>query len=587
RITMERITPIYSGSDPNNWGNNNQVDINGIDAGGNPVLGTPKATNSLYQAPPDTISIRKFNVPEANAYKGAQNISIHAFKASDTKNHFYTITKLSNTSSIAYPEVTNISVYKDIDANHLYNAGDVLVEKLSNAGRYWSGIQSLAPETNYVITMSVGTNVTFGHTFIARLQQIHCDGGLYSSGYVNAYPQRIISRPPAIGLFSIIPGSVTNMYRQPFSLSAVLTNKGDGITNVHVLFQGHETEYTNYTLHSSAGTTNYRLVNALIPNNVDVTNYTMVLLASDGQDYAYLSSTTSMTIKGNRLPKVYSYTAVPSLLYATGSSNVTFQAYSRDRDAPFTNITSILDLSLINGNTAVTMNNLSGRTQWQYIYTIPASVTPGVKSVTLKVIDDLGGFRSTNISLTILSHTPPLANAGKDTNVNGGTVMTLPGEATAYDGAVLTSYTWTVITNTTGESTDLVAASSLNPSISLPNTTGRIVLNFQVKDSWNTDSNLDQIVLNVNKAFPADLKNACPFNTVIKAGEDQARFINLSRNTKISVYTITGNKVAEVAPANDTELIWHIPDSVASGVYVVYMKDAAGHTKKVKIIIIR
>lgn len=48
-ISMERINPKKEGSDPNNWKSNNGLKINGKDAENNPVLGTPKSKNSVYQ----------------------------------------------------------------------------------------------------------------------------------------------------------------------------------------------------------------------------------------------------------------------------------------------------------------------------------------------------------------------------------------------------------------------------------------------------------------------------------------------------------------------------------------------------------
>lgn len=48
-ISMERINPLSDGSDPNNWKSNNSIKINGKDADNNPILGTPKTQNSVYQ----------------------------------------------------------------------------------------------------------------------------------------------------------------------------------------------------------------------------------------------------------------------------------------------------------------------------------------------------------------------------------------------------------------------------------------------------------------------------------------------------------------------------------------------------------
>jgi hypothetical protein len=51
-ISMERINPRLSGSDPQNWADNNQTIINGLDAEDNPINGTPRGQNSVYQSLP-------------------------------------------------------------------------------------------------------------------------------------------------------------------------------------------------------------------------------------------------------------------------------------------------------------------------------------------------------------------------------------------------------------------------------------------------------------------------------------------------------------------------------------------------------
>jgi len=51
--SMERIDPTASGSDLNNWASNDpNIAKNGLDAGGNPINGTPKARNSATNLPP-------------------------------------------------------------------------------------------------------------------------------------------------------------------------------------------------------------------------------------------------------------------------------------------------------------------------------------------------------------------------------------------------------------------------------------------------------------------------------------------------------------------------------------------------------
>ncbi len=50
KISLERISPIVSGSDSANWDSNNGVTINGTDADDNPVHGTPGKQNSVYES---------------------------------------------------------------------------------------------------------------------------------------------------------------------------------------------------------------------------------------------------------------------------------------------------------------------------------------------------------------------------------------------------------------------------------------------------------------------------------------------------------------------------------------------------------
>ena len=55
--TMERINPQGLGSDPNNWGTYNGTTSYGVDAKGNPIKGTPKQQNSVFQSEPPSPKI--------------------------------------------------------------------------------------------------------------------------------------------------------------------------------------------------------------------------------------------------------------------------------------------------------------------------------------------------------------------------------------------------------------------------------------------------------------------------------------------------------------------------------------------------
>ena len=47
KASMERINPLADGNDKTNWASNNGAIIAGHDGGGNPIIGTPGARNSV------------------------------------------------------------------------------------------------------------------------------------------------------------------------------------------------------------------------------------------------------------------------------------------------------------------------------------------------------------------------------------------------------------------------------------------------------------------------------------------------------------------------------------------------------------
>ncbi|MHA1483652.1 MAG: lamin tail domain-containing protein, partial [Candidatus Heimdallarchaeaceae archaeon] len=64
--TMERISPRTSGNDSTNWANNNTQTINGLDADKHPILGTPKAKNSVFSTlSPNPVS--NFSIDQENS----------------------------------------------------------------------------------------------------------------------------------------------------------------------------------------------------------------------------------------------------------------------------------------------------------------------------------------------------------------------------------------------------------------------------------------------------------------------------------------------------------------------------------------
>ncbi|MBS3788906.1 lamin tail domain-containing protein, partial [Candidatus Bipolaricaulota bacterium] len=58
KMTMERVNYCKSGTDPDNWKNNDpEASSNGLDEDGNPIKGTPNAVNSVYQNAPPTAEL--------------------------------------------------------------------------------------------------------------------------------------------------------------------------------------------------------------------------------------------------------------------------------------------------------------------------------------------------------------------------------------------------------------------------------------------------------------------------------------------------------------------------------------------------
>ena len=97
-ISMERINPKLAGDNAVSWDSNNQITKNGLDKDGNPINGTPKAQNSVYQSlPPNPVINLVVDDSSSSANKAALNWLAPSDDDSPTANLSYDIRYLIGT----------------------------------------------------------------------------------------------------------------------------------------------------------------------------------------------------------------------------------------------------------------------------------------------------------------------------------------------------------------------------------------------------------------------------------------------------------------------------------------------------------
>ena len=97
-ISMERINPKLAGDNSASWGSNNQITKNGLDKNGNPINGTPKAQNSVFQSlPPSPIIDLAINSGASSSNKAVLTWSAPSDLDTPTANLSYDIRYLIGT----------------------------------------------------------------------------------------------------------------------------------------------------------------------------------------------------------------------------------------------------------------------------------------------------------------------------------------------------------------------------------------------------------------------------------------------------------------------------------------------------------
>ena len=563
----------------------------------------PQGSKSAQEPPAHSVTLTKNADFTSTNYRGETNIVVLAFNFNDPLDTIIKKVTVQNLGTAATSEISNMKLWKDNDSSSTITGGDILVTGLYyNGSTYWTNNNitqssgSTNTNGNYLISVDLFSDPNFGRTVIAA---VPAGGVACSLGVGNTVPvinngfSLIDTRAPVIGSkLNLSPTVVSNNASQQFSLWAFITNKGDGVT-ASVYWYGHETDTNNYPVYSLAfsGGSLYSNSTATIPKSVKPTNYILILKASDYKGYRSDYTNTLplvLTVTGAFPPVVRSFTSDRSLVSLNGDANqrtVNFTTIAEDQDTALTNLTAILsNLNLLGGTTSVTAMNYTGSGKWQYSHTVPQGTAPGTYSIITVVTDDLGYYNTGSLDITLRSNREPVANAGEDLTARGGEKVQLDGSKSADPDNDALFYLWEVVSSS--EMITIENPSAVRPVFTAPDVTIDVIVKLTVTDLGGFSST-DNVTVQINKSFPPDLSDAHPYNTIIRSGNNELKFVNCSEGTVIKIYTVTGNKVAEIPDQNDSTVTWTIPDKTAAGVYIAFLKDKSGNTKKVKFIIVR
>ncbi len=600
-VSMERKDSEANGSIAANWMTNNHLVFNGTNKGVNIWYATPKSTNSC-RVEPNKIFVTKADIGTSTNYPLNINIPVMCLHVSNTALTDITLIRVKNTGTMNIDsDISNIKLWYDAGDN-IFNGNETIIGIGVFNGNIWEFTNHVKPVTNLIITIDLKQTAKNGRYFrsVLPLYGIKDDIDTVSRySLTNLYIQTVKRLAPAVNSLktNIDSGKtvVTNNNTDSFDISAnIIELSNSGIYAVMDLSSiGHGLQIMN-----RLNITNYALSNITVPANVRLGSKPLVLYAYESTTNLVTVATTYIQVTGNEPPYIKSV-SVDNANIIKNSKGEFFKSGTSVKlsyinfTVSATDSTDYVDkvfilLSQMNGGTnqMSLFQGTSNNGIWAYSFTLNSSLHSGFFTNITIVSDNKSGYYYTNFPvINIMSNKFPIANAGKDVNASGNTIFTLDGSKSYDPEGLSLNYKWEIVTNHTGKDLTILNSNKSTASVELPNIDSYIIVKLTVTDIYG-DSASDTVTININRSFREDLTAAHPYNTVISPDKKSAKFVNLSEGTVITIYTITGNKVA-VITADTDEAEWQIPEYLAAGVYIVYMEDKAGHTKKMKIVIVR
>jgi len=557
--------------------------------------------NSSNSIEPRKIIISKSDISSSTNYPKYSNITVLAFSPVNTTTSNIERIKIANLGTMAFDtDISNIKLWYDNNNKFWDNADTFIANGTYSAGLYNFNSLNIKSGTNLVLTIDLKSSVRNLRTFKAMIPS----GGIRSvdnitnkTAITNLYPQIAKRVAPAIISVktNIDNGSdaVTNNGTDTWDLNATVTeNSNSGV----IVFADLTSINSGIKLMTNYGGNNYSLSNLIVPNTVRRGIKNIIVLAYDATTNLVTKKTTQIRVEGNEPPLITSFNIQPGINiiknsktnYFSGTSKITQITFviSATDDTGITNVlvmftneskTNFIKLSLISGTT------LNG--SWRGNLNITNNISIGNHTTFVFSFDNKGGIGITNRNINFIANDKPTANAGVDKTVLGGSLVQLQGIGNDTIGWIA-SYKWSIISNSTGESITLSNPNIQNPTFKAPNVDGYVKFQLIVTDIYEDESAPSFVTIRINRTIPASLTEVKLENNPIL--DNKITLNNIPKNTKVTIFDITGNKIDEFEATSDSGIIEHkFSPNLASGVYLVLLKDDKGNKRVLKIVVVR
>jgi hypothetical protein len=561
----------------------------------------PQNSSSPIEEPFDKIIISKSDISSSTNYPKYSNITVLAFSPVNTTTSNIVSIKIANLGTMAFDtDISNIKLWYDNNNKFWDNADTFIANGTYSAGLYNFNILNIKSGTNLVLTIDLKSSVRNLRTFKAMIPS----GGIRSidnitnkTAITNLYPQ--ISKRVAPAIISVTTNidngsdAVTNNGTDTWDLNATVTeNSNSGV----IVFADLTSINSGIKLMTNYGGNNYSLSNLIVPVTAKRGIKNIIVLAYDATTNLVTKKTTQIRVEGNEPPLITSFNIQPGTNiiknsktnYFSGTSKITQITFviSAADDTGITNVsvmftneskTNSIKLSLISGTT------LNG--SWRGNLNITNNISIGNHTTIVFSFDNKGGIGITNRNINFIANDKPTANAGVDKTVLGGSLVQLQGIGNDTIGGIA-SYKWSIISNSTGESITLSNPNIQNPTFKAPNVDGYVKFQLIVTDIYEDESAPSFVTIRINRTIPASLTEVKLENNPIL--DNKITLNNIPKNTKVTIFDITGNKIDEFEATSDSGIIEHkFSPNLASGVYLVLLKDDKGNKRVLKIVIVR